>query len=619
MERNQIIGFILIFLIIMAWSVLNKPDPEAISAAEETAIETETTTPSAETAVANTTIDNVPTANNSEVVTDSLLDTRGIFGRSSVGKESIESLENNKIKVSFSNKGAQIKSVEIKEHLKITKSKDGEEIKRTVQLLEDAKNSTNYRFNIGNSIVDTKNLYASPSISGNTITFTFNGAGGRKITKKYTLNEDSYIINQELSTSGINDIISTDLEITNYLDRIEENYTFEKTVSTVYFKETDESSDYCGCRGDDVEDLTGKKIDWFSFSNQFFNTAYIARENKLDGIIASVEMSDESSEDLKKTTVVASIPLVGPQSSYNMDIYVGPNEYSKLKAAATDLEEIIPYGRSIFGSINRHFIRPFFNFLAGFIGSKGVVIILIIFIIKMAVYPLTYKMLHSQAKMGALKPEIAKMKDRFKEDSQKQQMETMKLYREYGVNPMGGCLPMFIQMPIWYALFRFFPASITFRQESFLWANDLSSFDDILQLPFTIPGMGSHLSLFTILWAIATVIYTFYNTKHMDMTANPAMKYVQYLMPLMFFVFFNNYASGLTCYMFFSQLITIAQTIITKKYVFDDEKILAVLNKKKSAPKKKTGFQARLADAMEQQRKVQEQKLKQQQAKKKKR
>ena len=302
-----------------------------------------------------------------------------------------------------------------------------------------------------------------------------------------------------------------------------------------------------------------------------------------------------------------------------MDIYVGPNDYSELKAAAADLEEIIPYGRSIFGSINRHFIRPFFNFLAGYIGSKGIVILLIIFIIKMAVYPLTYKMLHSQAKMGALKPEIAKMKERFKDDSQKTQMETMKLYREYGVNPMGGCLPMFIQMPIWYALFRFFPASITFRQESFLWAQDLSSFDDILQLPFTIPGMGSHLSLFTILWAIATVIYTFYNTKHMDMTANPAMKYVQYLMPLMFFVFFNNYASGLTCYMFFSQLITIAQTIITKKYVFDDEKILAELNKKKSEPKKKTGFQARLADAMEQQRKVQEQKLKQQQAKKKKR
>ena len=192
MERNQIIGFILIFLIIMAWSVLNKPDPEAISAAEEVAIETEATTPSTETEVVNTT-DNIPVTNNGEGVTDSLLDTRGIFGRSSVGEESIESLENDKIKVSFSNKGAQIKSVEIKDHLKITKSEDGEEIKQTVQLLEDAKNSTNYRLNIGNSIVDTKNLYASPSISGNTITYTFNGSGGRKITKKYTLNDDSYI------------------------------------------------------------------------------------------------------------------------------------------------------------------------------------------------------------------------------------------------------------------------------------------------------------------------------------------------------------------------------------------------------------------------------------------
>ncbi len=618
MERNQIIGFILIFLIIMAWSVLNKPDPESISAEDNTTIETEATLPPAETGIANTS-DNSISTETAPAVTDSLLDTRGVFGRSSIGEEAIATLENDKIKVTFSNKGAQIKSVEIKEHLKITKGADGEELKHPVQLLEDAKNSTNYKFNIGNTIVDTKNLYATPSIRGNTITYTFEGSGGRKITQQYTLNDDSYIINQELSTSGINDVISTDLEITNYLDRIEENYTFEKTVSTVYFKESDESSDYCSCRGDDVEDLSDKTIDWFSFSNQFFNTAYIAKDIKLDGITASVEVSDESGDDLKKTTVIASLPMAGAQTSYDMDIYVGPNEYAELKAAAPQLEEIIPYGRSIFGSINRHFIRPFFNFLAGHIGSKGIVIILIIFIIKMAVYPLTYKMLHSQAKMGALKPEIAKMKDRFKDDSQKQQMETMKLYREYSVNPMGGCLPMFIQMPIWYALFRFFPASITFRQESFLWAQDLSSFDDILQLPFTIPGMGSHLSLFTILWAIATVIYTFYNTKHMDMTANPAMKYVQYLMPLMFFVFFNNYASGLTCYMFFSQLITIAQTIVTKKYVFDDEKILAQLNKKKSEPKKKTGFQARLADAMEQQRKVQEQKLKQQQAKKKKR
>jgi len=288
----------------------------------------------------------------------------------------------------------------------------------------------------------------------------------------------------------------------------------------------------------------------------------------------------------------------------------GPNEYENLRGFDNDLEEIIPFGRSIFGDINRVVIRPSFNFLSQFISSKGVVILVLIFIIKMLLYPLYYKMLHSQAKMGALKPEIANLKTKFKDDAQKVQMETMKMYREYGVNPMGGCMPMIVQIPIWYALFRFFPASITFRQEPFLWANDLSTYDAFINLPFTIPMFGAHLSLFTILWAISQVVYTFYNMKHMDMSANPAMKYVQYLMPLMFFVYFNNYASGLTCYMFFSQLMNILQTVITKKYVFDDEKIKAELNLNKAKPKKKGKFQQRLEDAMKQQQLQQQKKSK---------
>jgi len=178
---------------------------------------------------------------------------------------------------------------------------------------------------------------------------------------------------------------------------------------------------------------------------------------------------------------------------------------------------------------------------------------------------------------------------------------------------------MAMQMPIWYALFRFFPADITFRQESFLWANDLSSYDVFFNLPFTVPALGSHISLFTILWAISTVLYTFYNTKHMDMSANPAMKYVQYFMPLMFVVFFNNYASGLTCYMFFSTLFNILQTVITKKFVFDEDKIRAELQKEKAKPKKKGGFQSRIEEAMKQQQKLQEEKTKQQGKKKPKR
>jgi len=219
--------------------------------------------------------------------------------------------------------------------------------------------------------------------------------------------------------------------------------------------------------------------------------------------------------------------------------------------------------------------------------------------------------------MSALKPELTQLKEKYKDDQQKQQMETMKIYREYGVSPLGGCLPMLAQMPIWYALFRFFPASITFRQEAFLWANDLSSYDVIAYLPFNIPAFGSHISLFTILWAISTILYSFYNMKHMDMSANPAMKYIQYLMPVTFLVFFNGYASGLTCYMFFSNLFNVGQTIVTKKFIFDEDEIRTKLLKEKEKPKKKGGFQAKLEEALKQQQEIQ--KRQSQQRKKKKR
>jgi YidC/Oxa1 family membrane protein insertase len=191
------------------------------------------------------------------------------------------------------------------------------------------------------------------------------------------------------------------------------------------------------------------------------------------------------------------------------------------------------------------------------------------------------------------------MKEKFPEDQQKQQMESMKLYREFGVNPLGGCFPIVLQMPIWFALYRFFPASIEFRQASFLWATDLSSFDVFWKLPFELPlGMGAHISMFTLLWAVTTVIYTFYNSKHMDMSANPMMKYMQYIMPIMFLGFFNSFASGLTCYLLFSNIFNIAQTIITKNYVIDQDKILRELEAYKKKPKKKGGFSQRLETAM---------------------
>jgi YidC/Oxa1 family membrane protein insertase len=277
-----------------------------------------------------------------------------------------------------------------------------------------------------------------------------------------------------------------------------------------------------------------------------------------------------------------------------------------LREAGPDLEDIIPFGWSIFGTVNRWVIRPIFSFLSSFIGSAGIVILVLTFLVKLALYPLTYKMLYSQNKMAALKPRIEKMKEKYKDDAQQVQMETMKLYREFGVNPLGGCLPMVLQMPIWFALYRFFPASIEFRQASFLWATDLSSYDVIARLPFEIPFIGAHLSLFTILWAVTTLIYTYYNTKHMDFGSNPAMKYLQYIMPVMFLGFFNSFAAGLTCYLLFSNLFNITQTVVTKNYIINQDKIHEELEAYKKKPKKKkSGFQERLEAAMKEQQRVQ--------------
>jgi len=298
------------------------------------------------------------------------------------------------------------------------------------------------------------------------------------------------------------------------------------------------------------------------------------------------------------------------QNSFAMHIYAGPNEFERLYSRGIGLEDVIPYGWNIFGTINRWVIRPLFTWLSNFFASKGLVIFILTLIVKLALYPLTYRMLHSQSKMSALKPEIEKMKARFKDDSQKIQMETMKLYREFGVNPLGSCLPMVLQLPIWFALYRFFPAAIDFRQQGFLWASDLSSYDEFIRLAFTIPfGFGSHISLFTVLWAFTTLIYTYYNSRHMDFGSQPAMKYMQYLMPLFFLGFFNSYASGLTAYLLFSNIINITQTIVTKNYIIDQKKIKAAMDiySKKPKKKKKGGFQERLQNALEEQRKVQEQ------------
>ncbi|WP_235297007.1 membrane protein insertase YidC [Portibacter marinus] len=625
MDKRQLLGLLLIFGLFYAWSVMNNRSRVEIE--EQQRIKDSiamANAPVIESEPAKIEDNSVETAPIVQKENDSLQNAKlayqyGPFAQAIGGEEEIYTLENDLIKVNFSNKGGFVKDVLLKEHYKLVLQEDNTDKQIPLYLLKDNKNKFRYELPISGvpgEIIRTDELSYAGTKNGNTITFRAPAGEGAYFEQKYTIEPGKYDLDYSISLVGMDRMIASgnneiNLNWVNYLDKLEQNDQFEKFYSTIYFKEVDEDSDYCNCRKDDEEDLEGEPLRWVANVNQFFNTSLIAKTEPFSGGVFETEMLEEEEEDLKLLTSNVEIAYDGSAAfNFDMSLYLGPNDFETLRSYEVGLEEVIPFGRSIFGSINRWVIRPFFNFLDNIIGNKGIAIIIMIFLIKMILYPLNYKMLKSQAKMGALKPEINKIKDKHKDDPQAAQMENMKLYREYGVSPLGGCMPMIIQIPIWYALFRFFPASIDFRQESFLWANDLSSYDVIAYLPFHIPAYGAHISLFTLLWAVSTVAYTYYNTKHMDMSANPAMKYVQYFMPLMFLFFFNNYASGLTCYMFFSNLFNVGQTVITKNFVFDDDKIRAEVMQNKDKPKKVGKFQQRMQEAMKQSQAIQEQRKK---------
>lgn len=615
MDKRQLIGLVLIFALFFIWSVNNSKVKQKLE--REKFVQDSIAQQKQQEAVydslgkVETTVveDTVVTAKQDSNIIAENQQIYGDFASNTVGEEEIYVLENDEISIKFSNKGGKIVDVWLKDYQKVIEDEEHNKEKVPLHLLDDDKNDFFYILpakGVAGGEITTKDLYFNAEKRGNSIIFSSNNGA---ISQQYTLNEE-YDLSYELEFDEKQYSSQEPVKLiwNNYLDKLELNDYYERFYSTVYFKELEESSDYCNCRKDDTEEVDQGQLKWVSHSNQFFNSSLISNDLPFSyGKFETVGL-DEDAEDLKLIRSELHIPAEAVESgNYKMSMYLGPNEFKTLQAYDIELEHIIPFGRSLFGTINRWVIRPFFNFLDNIVNSKGLAIILLILIVKMGLYPLTYRMLKSQALMGALKPEIKSLKDKHKDDSQAQQVETMKLYREYGVSPLGGCFPMILQMPIWYALFRFFPASINFRQEPFLWADDLSSYDALFYLPFEIPMLGEHLSLFTLLWVISQLVYTFYNTQHMDMSANPAMKYVQYFMPVMFLVFFNQYASGLTVYMFFSNLITIAQTVITKQFIFKEEKLREQLIDKKNKPKKKSKFQSRLEDAMKEQQKIKDQ------------
>lgn len=629
-QLSTYIGMGLIFLLLFLWMQYSAPPKPAEGAANENnpAAQVAPDQQAAQTAQQNQAVaPSTPTDNPANATAQvaeqntMLLAKFGAFTPAASGQEQFVELENDLVRVTLTSKGGRIKEVFLKKFEKVLTDTAGNDFKSPLRLLEDENNRFEFELPVANTAsgkVSTSELYFTPVKNGNTVTFRADAGEGRYFEQTYTLTPDNYRIDYRIAGNGLDNVLtqkSLRFNWENHLDKLERNQTYERTMSSVYFKSTDAAADYCNCREDDTKSLGDKQVQWFSHSNQFFNTSIVAQGFNFNQFVGEVKVFGDADPNLKLLKSSAVVPFESGAAS--MAIYSGPNEFERLRAFGVSLQDIIPFGASIFGAINRWVIHPILDVLSRFVGSQGIVILLLTLLVKLLVYPLTYRMVLSQSKMAALKPRLEELKKKHGDDQQTMSVETMKLYSEYGVNPLGGCLPIFLQMPIWFALYRFFPASIEFRQQSFLWATDLSSYDSIMQLPFHLPfGAGAHISLFTLIWVVTTLWYTWYSMKQMDASSMQnndqmkVMKYMQYTMPVFFMFFFNNFASGLTLYLCFSNILNIAQTLITKEFLIDKEKIKLQLEANKAKPKKTTGFRARLDQAMKEQQRMQEEKAK---------
>ncbi len=623
MDKNTVVGFLLIFGLLILWQIMMAPDQQELAKMEQARLDSLRGLEQRRAdSLAQLQITSRAAGETSEpdsaamaMQQSKMKEEFGPFAAAAAGTEKFEKLENDLMRVLFSTKGGRVVEVELKEYFKVKLDTAHKEVKSPLKLLEDPKNKFEYLIPVANvprGSVSTQDLFFDISREGdNTIVFKADAGQGRTFEQVYTIEPGSYGLQYSVRMNGLQNIMPREtqdirLNWVNYLDKLEQNHTYERNFVTVYFKPVDDGYDYCSCTSNDKEEMPAQKMKWIALSNQFFASVLITKDTPFSGAVMETETYEPENDDLKKVAADIRIP-VGNKPNFDMTLYMGPKDFETLSAYGDELQDIIPFGSSIIGTANRWVIRPLFNFLSSFIGVQGIVILVLTLIVKLLLYPLSYKMLYSQSKMAALKPQLTSLREKYKDDQSQIQMESMKLYREFGVNPLGGCLPVIIQMPVWFALYRFFPASIEFRQVDFLWATDLSSYDAVFWLPFEIPFYGQHVSLFTLLWVVTTLMYTHYNMKIMDMSSMGGginasmMKWMQYLMPVMFLFFFNNFASGLTVYLVFSNILNVAQTILTKNVIIDQDKIKEELEAYRKKPKKKGGFQARLEDALKQQ------------------
>ena len=617
-DFNSIIGFVLIFAILI-WIMYKNQPSDATIAAEKAKKEQVAKEDKASKLVSN----QAAAAPTMIAAGDSLQlakaqKTLGSFAYSATlpsAKNDFTTIENNLVKLKIANKGGYIVEATLKNFEKFKKGSG-----QLVELIKDNNANLNIQLQTNdNRTLNTKELFFEPTLTkvgaDQVLSMKLKSGANEYLEYKYILKPNDYMIGFDLRSQGLNKVLNTskplDLEWDLKTYRNEKSVTYENQNAEIYYEYEDGKVSYVN-QGKDKEE-TPLKVSYVAYKQHFFSSILLTSTPFEKSKIQSSTLVNDAKIDtvfIKQFKSTLPLAFKNGELDYKMNWFYGPTDYKLLKSYTDkNLDKIIPLGWGIFGWVNRLFFVPLFGFLGGYM-SYGIAIIVFTILIKLAMSPITFKSFLSQAKMKVLKPEIAELGEKFGKDPMKKQQETMKLYNKAGVNPMAGCIPALIQMPFMMASFRFFPSAFELRQKSFLWADDLSSFDQIVKLPFTIPMYGDHISLFPILASIAIFFYMKMTSGDQQMAAPQQegmpdmakmMKYMIYLSPLMMLIFFNNYGSGLSLYNFISNLITIGIMLVIKNYFIDSDKIHAQIQENKlKEPKKQGKFQQKLQQVMEQ-------------------
>ena len=610
-DVNSFIGMILLGGIIFWWMSTQEPAIDTTNDTTDTEI---VASPKSNNNTSNAFV-NTTVVENDSIKQLNLKNQLGAFAESAINaSEGFSVLENEVVKLTINNKGGQIKEALVKNF----KTYDS----LPLYLIKDKNASFNINFGTtDNRILNTKDLFFAPTITTNgdiqIVSMKLKVSETQFLEYRYEMKPKEYMVNFSIRSQGLSNVIngSNPINLDWSLDgyRHEKSLKTENTMYSWYYYQSEGELEYIRPGNTEV----ANNIDWVFYQQHFFSSALLTDTPFNNATITSTDLVKDEEIDTvftKRYALKTPLALTNGELNYNMKWFYGPSDYNLLKTyEGTGLDETADLGWGIFGFLNRTVFYPVFNFLKGFLSNFGLIIILMTIVVRLIMSPLVYKSYLSSAKMKVIRPELTALNEKYpgKENAMKRQQETMAVQRKAGVSMMSGCIPALLQMPVFFALFKFFPTNLAVRQEGFLWANDLSSYDTIYQLPFTVPFYGDHVSLFPILASIAIFFYMKMNQSQQANMQAPAqegmpdmskmMKYMIYFSPIMMLFFFNNYASSLSLYYFVSNLLTIAIMLVIKNYVIDEDKIHAQIEENKKKPeKKKSQFRQKIDNAMKQ-------------------